>query len=136
MPCPENRKTILFRLGLDSGDCSHHGNKRRQDVRTNIPQGCAWRLTPCRIEIRTLGRHHGRMDTNIRLRPNVVLFQSDRRSDFRYETPQKEDLMPSLVASLSRFRRSHEFWLLIVILVICVNLGVAKRPVRDGAKSF
>jgi simple sugar transport system permease protein len=31
----------------------------------------------------------------------------------------------SLVASLSRFRRSHEFWLLIVILVICVNLGVA-----------
>src|SRR6267142_329311 len=31
----------------------------------------------------------------------------------------------SLVALLSRFRRSHEFWLLIVILVICVNLGVA-----------
>src|SRR4030088_2114139 len=30
-----------------------------------------------------------------------------------------------LVALLSGFRRSHEFWLLIVILMICVNLGVA-----------
>src|SRR6202171_5470769 len=31
----------------------------------------------------------------------------------------------SLVASFSRFRRSHEFWLLIVILVLCASLGVA-----------
>jgi simple sugar transport system permease protein len=36
-----------------------------------------------------------------------------------------QSMPESLVASLSRFRRSHEFWLLIVILVICVNLGVA-----------
>ena len=31
----------------------------------------------------------------------------------------------SLIASFSRFRRSHEFWLLIVILVLCAGLGVA-----------
>src|ERR1700682_4035615 len=31
----------------------------------------------------------------------------------------------SLVASFRRFRRSHEFWLLIVILVLCASLGVA-----------
>src|SRR3981081_1556344 len=31
----------------------------------------------------------------------------------------------SLIASFSRFRRSHEFWLLIVILVLCTGLGVA-----------
>src|SRR5450631_3179137 len=30
-----------------------------------------------------------------------------------------------LVASFSRFRRSHEFWLLIVILVLCASLGLA-----------
>src|SRR6202171_5971393 len=30
-----------------------------------------------------------------------------------------------LVASFSRFRRSHEFWLLIVILVLCASLGMA-----------
>src|SRR4030088_807365 len=31
----------------------------------------------------------------------------------------------SLIASFSRFRRSPEFWLLIVILVLCAGLGVA-----------
>jgi simple sugar transport system permease protein len=31
----------------------------------------------------------------------------------------------SLVASFSRFRRSHEFWLSIVILALCASLGVA-----------
>jgi simple sugar transport system permease protein len=31
----------------------------------------------------------------------------------------------SLLASFGRFRRSHEFWLLIVILVLCASLGVA-----------
>ncbi len=30
-----------------------------------------------------------------------------------------------LFASFSRFRRSHEFWLLIVILVLCAGLGAA-----------
>jgi len=30
-----------------------------------------------------------------------------------------------LIASFSRFRRSHEFWLLIVILVLCAVLGLA-----------
>jgi simple sugar transport system permease protein len=31
----------------------------------------------------------------------------------------------TLLASLTRFRRSHEFWLLIVILVLCAGLGAA-----------
>src|SRR5256884_2712845 len=31
----------------------------------------------------------------------------------------------SLFASFGRFRRSHEFWLLIVILVLCASLGIA-----------
>jgi simple sugar transport system permease protein len=31
----------------------------------------------------------------------------------------------TLLASLLRFRRSHEFWLLIVILVLCAGLGAA-----------
>jgi len=31
----------------------------------------------------------------------------------------------SLIASLRRFRRSHEFWLLIVILVLCAGLSLA-----------
>jgi simple sugar transport system permease protein len=31
----------------------------------------------------------------------------------------------SVIASFSRFRQSHEFWLLIVILVLCVSLGLA-----------
>jgi simple sugar transport system permease protein len=31
----------------------------------------------------------------------------------------------SLVASFGRFRRSHEFWLLIVILVLCAGMGLA-----------
>ena len=31
----------------------------------------------------------------------------------------------SRFASFGRFRRSHEFWLLIVILVLCVSLGAA-----------
>ena len=30
----------------------------------------------------------------------------------------------SRFASLGRFRRSHEFWLLIVILALCAGLGV------------
>src|SRR5450631_4833994 len=30
-----------------------------------------------------------------------------------------------LVASFSRFRRSHDFWLLVVILVLCAGLGLA-----------
>src|SRR3977135_4759436 len=29
------------------------------------------------------------------------------------------------MASFGRFQRSHEFWLLIVILVLCVGLGLA-----------
>src|SRR5258705_4268581 len=36
-----------------------------------------------------------------------------------------QSMPESLVASFSRFRRSHEFWLLIVILVLCASLGVA-----------
>src|ERR1700704_4728682 len=36
-----------------------------------------------------------------------------------------QSMPESLVASFSRFRRSHEFWLLIVILVLCAGLGVA-----------
>src|SRR6478672_161982 len=36
-----------------------------------------------------------------------------------------QSMLESLVASFSRFRRSHEFWLLIVILVLCARLGVA-----------
>ena len=31
----------------------------------------------------------------------------------------------SRLASFGRFRRSHEFWLLIVILALCAGLGVA-----------
>jgi simple sugar transport system permease protein len=31
----------------------------------------------------------------------------------------------SLISSFSRFRRSHEFWLLIVILVLCAGLSLA-----------
>ena len=31
----------------------------------------------------------------------------------------------SRLASFGRFRRSHEFWLLIVVLTLCAGLGVA-----------
>ena len=31
----------------------------------------------------------------------------------------------SVIASFSRFRQSHEFWLLIVILVLCASLSLA-----------
>src|SRR4030088_2613570 len=37
----------------------------------------------------------------------------------------RRSMPESLVASFGRFRRSHEFWLLIVILVLCASLGVA-----------
>src|ERR1700736_6378146 len=37
----------------------------------------------------------------------------------------RQSMPESLVASFSRFRRSNEFWLLIVILVLCASLGVA-----------
>src|SRR5258708_7067698 len=48
------------------------------------------------------------------------------RPNTRPKTRFDRQSMPeSLVASFSRFRRSHEFWLLIVILVLCATLGVA-----------
>lgn len=34
-------------------------------------------------------------------------------------------MLESFIASLKRFRRSHEFWLLVVTLVLCAGLGVA-----------
>src|SRR3977135_4758816 len=37
----------------------------------------------------------------------------------------RRSMPESLVASFGRFRRSHEFWLLIVILVLCASLGMA-----------
>src|SRR3954454_15783273 len=40
----------------------------------------------------------------------------------RFDRPSMPD---QLLASLQRFRRSHEFWLLMVILVLCAGLGAA-----------
>src|SRR5258708_24072994 len=37
----------------------------------------------------------------------------------------RQSMLETLFASFGRFRRSHEFWLLIVILVLCAGLGVA-----------
>src|SRR6195256_5153253 len=37
----------------------------------------------------------------------------------------RRSMPESRFASFSRFRRSHEFWLLIVILALCASLGVA-----------
>src|SRR6266849_45694 len=48
------------------------------------------------------------------------------RPNTRPKTRFDRQSMPeSLVASFGRFRRSHEFWLLIVILVLCASLGLA-----------
>src|SRR5207248_10821439 len=37
----------------------------------------------------------------------------------------RRSMSESRFASFGRFRRSHEFWLLIVILALCASLGVA-----------
>src|SRR5437763_15249286 len=37
----------------------------------------------------------------------------------------RRSMPESRIASFGRFRRSHEFWLLIVILALCASLGVA-----------
>src|SRR5260370_42566770 len=37
----------------------------------------------------------------------------------------RRSMPESRFASFGRFRRSHEFWLLIVILALCASLGVA-----------
>src|SRR5438270_13739676 len=37
----------------------------------------------------------------------------------------RRSMPESRLASFGRFRRSHEFWLLIVILALCAGLGVA-----------
>src|ERR1700716_4623250 len=48
----------------------------------------------------------------------------------------RQSMRESLFASFSRFRRTHEFWLLIVILVLCAGLGAANAQVLTVQNLF